>query len=83
VHGRNRLMGNSLLDVVVFGRRAGRAAAERAAEIKKPGKLTLEHLKAFHDELKSAGVRKESVAPMLLPDYRRPETVGKRLELTV
>jgi aspartate oxidase len=31
VHGTNRLMGNSLLDTVVYGRRAGRAAAERAA----------------------------------------------------
>ncbi len=29
VHGRNRMMGNSLLDCVVFGRRAGAAAAER------------------------------------------------------
>jgi succinate dehydrogenase / fumarate reductase flavoprotein subunit/L-aspartate oxidase len=27
VHGRNRMMGNSLLDCIVFGRRAGRAAA--------------------------------------------------------
>jgi succinate dehydrogenase / fumarate reductase flavoprotein subunit/L-aspartate oxidase len=27
VHGRNRMMGNSLLDCMVFGRRAGRAAA--------------------------------------------------------
>jgi L-aspartate oxidase len=27
VHGRNRMMGNSLLDCTVFGRRAGRAAA--------------------------------------------------------
>jgi succinate dehydrogenase/fumarate reductase flavoprotein subunit len=30
VHGTNRLMGNSLLDTVVFGRIAGRAAAEAA-----------------------------------------------------
>ncbi len=30
VHGRNRMMGNSLLDCVVFGRRAGRAAAGAA-----------------------------------------------------
>jgi len=30
-HGRNRMMGNSLLECCVFGRRAGRAAAERAA----------------------------------------------------
>jgi succinate dehydrogenase / fumarate reductase flavoprotein subunit/L-aspartate oxidase len=30
VHGRNRMMGNSLLDCTVFGRRAGRAAAHAA-----------------------------------------------------
>jgi L-aspartate oxidase len=30
-HGRNRMMGNSLLECTVFGRRAGRAAAEKAA----------------------------------------------------
>jgi succinate dehydrogenase / fumarate reductase flavoprotein subunit/L-aspartate oxidase len=29
-HGRNRMMGNSLLECVVFGRRAGRAAATEA-----------------------------------------------------
>jgi aspartate oxidase len=31
-HGRNRMMGNSLLECVVFGRRAGRAAAQKASE---------------------------------------------------
>lgn len=31
VHGRNRMMGNSLLDVCVFGRRAGAAAAAAIA----------------------------------------------------
>jgi len=30
-HGRNRMMGNSLLECTVFGRRGGAAAAERAA----------------------------------------------------
>ena len=30
-HGRNRMMGNSLLECVVFGRRAGRAAKEKAS----------------------------------------------------
>jgi succinate dehydrogenase/fumarate reductase flavoprotein subunit len=29
-HGRNRMMGNSLLECVVFGKRAGRAAFEKA-----------------------------------------------------
>ena len=27
IHGRNRLMGNSLLDIIVFGRSAGKNAA--------------------------------------------------------
>jgi succinate dehydrogenase / fumarate reductase flavoprotein subunit len=31
-HGRNRMMGNSLLECCVFGRRAGKAAAEKAAD---------------------------------------------------
>jgi aspartate oxidase len=31
-HGRNRMMGNSLLECTVFGRRAGRAAAAKATE---------------------------------------------------
>ncbi|MDP3213798.1 MAG: FAD-binding protein, partial [Deltaproteobacteria bacterium] len=30
IHGRNRLMGNALLELVAFGRRAGAAAARRA-----------------------------------------------------
>ena len=30
-HGRNRMMGNSLLECAVFGRRAGRAASEKAS----------------------------------------------------
>jgi aspartate oxidase len=30
-HGRNRMMGNSLLECVVFGRRAGRGAAEKTS----------------------------------------------------
>ena len=34
VHGRNRLMGNSVLDYNVFGRRAGQFAAEYAKKVK-------------------------------------------------
>lgn len=37
VHGRNRLAGNSLLECVVFGRRAGRRAAESARPSDTPG----------------------------------------------
>lgn len=73
VHGRNRLMGNSLLDILVFGRRAGKSAAARA-KTTKVGKLSLSHIGAYHKELEAAGIAKDRVSPMLLPDYRRPET---------
>lgn len=68
VHGRNRLMGNSLLDIIVFGRRAGKNAAERAKEVRL-GRLTLNHVKRFHEELEKEGLG-QKVAPILLPDYR-------------
>jgi succinate dehydrogenase / fumarate reductase flavoprotein subunit len=73
IHGRNRLMGNSLLDILVFGRRAGKSAAARAKETG-IGQLTLEHVKKYHEELKAAGIPRDRISPMLLPDYRRPET---------
>jgi len=73
VHGRNRLMGNSLLDILVFGRRAGVNAAKRAKKTK-VGKLTLKHVVEYHKELEALGIPKDRVSPMLLPDYRRPET---------
>ncbi|MBI2986622.1 MAG: FAD-binding protein [Deltaproteobacteria bacterium] len=68
VHGRNRLMGNSLLDIFVFGRRAGRRAAERAREVR-PGRLTLDHVRTYHRQLDKAGVSNHRAAPMILPDY--------------
>jgi len=73
VHGRNRLMGNSLLDILVFGRRAGKNAAARAKDTR-IGELTLDHVKKYHEELKAAGIPRDRVSPMLLPDYRTPET---------
>ena len=68
IHGRNRLMGNSLLDIIVYGRRAGRAASKRAAEIGF-GNLTLGHLDRFREAQKKAGVESKTVSPMLFPDY--------------
>ena len=49
IHGSNRLMGNSLLDITVFGRRAGTAAAAYALG-HEPGARTLEHLRAWNRE---------------------------------
>lgn len=70
IHGRNRLMGNSLLDVIVFGRNAGINAAKKA-ESTKVGKLTLEHIAKFDKEREAAGIKTDMVSPKLLPDYRR------------
>lgn len=71
IHGRNRLMGNSLLDVIVFGRNAGIYAAAKAKETAVPENLTLEHINKFNAELDSVGVDTGKVSPMLLPHYAR------------
>ncbi|MHB1043024.1 MAG: FAD-binding protein [Eubacteriales bacterium] len=68
VHGRNRLMGNSLLDIIVFGRRAGMNAAEKIKNVK-TGKPTLDHVRKYNQKLKEKGLG-QKVAPILLPDYR-------------
>jgi succinate dehydrogenase / fumarate reductase flavoprotein subunit/L-aspartate oxidase len=79
VHGENRLMGNSLLDVLVFGRIAGKNAAVYARENAKDGRPTLAHVEAFHNQLEAAGVPLDRVSPMLLPDYTDPEFKKRQL----
>jgi succinate dehydrogenase/fumarate reductase flavoprotein subunit len=76
VHGRNRLMGNSVLDYNVFGRRAGKQAAEYITKAK-IGKLTLEHIDNYEKEIKAARIKTDRVAPILLP-YYTPEAVRER-----
>jgi succinate dehydrogenase / fumarate reductase flavoprotein subunit len=72
IHGRNRLMGNSLLDIIVFGRNAGKYASEKAKSVK-VGKLTLSHVNDFNKELKEAGVNTGKLSPQLLPNYKRQD----------
>ena len=69
VHGHNRLGSNSLVDIFVFGQRAGKYAAERIREIK-IGKLSLEHVWAYNQLLLNEQITTDTVSPMLLPDYR-------------
>jgi aspartate oxidase len=73
LHGRNRLMGNSLLDLMVFGKRSGLTAAARAAAMQQ-GKLTVEHIKKFRVEAKKRGSMNGIVSPMILPPYTRKES---------
>ncbi|MBO4637171.1 MAG: FAD-dependent oxidoreductase [Clostridiales bacterium] len=72
IHGTNRLMGNSLLDVIVFGRNAGKKAAAKYKEVT-IGTPNLDHVKAYDEELKSAGLDTGDVSPLLLPKYARHE----------
>ena len=70
IHGKNRLMGNSLLDIIVFGRSAGKNAAAKAKETT-VGKLSLAHVESFEAEIEAAGIVTDVVSPKLLPDYTR------------
>lgn len=72
VHGRNRLIGNSTLDIFVFGRRAGISAGQYAKK-SKPGELSLEHVRKWEKELKQAGLENRPVSPILLPNYTHHE----------
>ena len=72
IHGRNRLMGNSLLDIIVFGRNAGKNAGMKSKTVKL-GSLSLAHVDEFENELKAAGIVTDKESPLLLPSYARGE----------
>ena len=71
IHGENRLMGNSLLDIIVFGRNAGSHAARACRNISTPKGLNTDHVRRFTKEAEEAGVKSNSLSPMLLPGYAR------------
>ena len=70
IHGRNRLMGNSLLDVIVFGRNAGQQAGAKFRSVRL-GALSLEHVRRYEEALAQANIRSDVPSPKLLPDYTR------------
>ena len=74
IHGKNRLMGNSLLDVIVFGRSAGQNAAAKARNVT-VGKLTLKHIEKFEREIAEAGIDTDKVSPKLLPNYTNQKSI--------
>lgn len=78
LHGENRLMGNSLLDVIVFGRIAGKNAADYSSKYKKAGGFNLDHVRRYHKELKKENVETDRIAPMILPDYTNPDVHKKQ-----
>ncbi len=79
IHGRNRLMGNSQLDIIVFGRRAGINAAAKVKKGIKLGKLSLDHVIKYIKEVDSIGIDKKQVSPVILPDYIPDHVKAKQL----
>ncbi len=68
LHGKNRMMGNALLELAVFGRRAGEsAAADSRGE--RPRNIGLTHLAEWRRGLIEAGLSLDRKAPMLFPAY--------------
>ena len=74
IHGKNRLMGNSLLDIIVFGRSAGKNAAASAKNTV-VGKLSLDHVAKFEKEIADANIVTDVVSPKLLPNYTNQKSI--------
>ncbi len=66
IHGRNRIMGNALLEIICFGRRAGRKAAQ-SISARGHKKSTIEHLSRLRRELTRADLPMDVKSPMLFP----------------
>lgn len=80
VHGKNRLVGNSWMELQVFGRRAGIYAAERAKKAK-VGKLTLDHVVKYERMLEEAGIRTDRRSPIVLPNYKEEKVVSHTIKI--
>jgi succinate dehydrogenase / fumarate reductase flavoprotein subunit len=70
LHGSNRLGGNSLSDLLVFGRRAGMAAADHAKRVSHAGV----------SEAQIAEAEKELLAPFSNPSAESPYAVHRDLQ---
>ena len=73
LHGANRLGGNSLSDLLVFGRRAGLAAAEHSKHV---GPTTI-------DAQQLAEAVREMLAPFERPDGDSPYEIHRELQETM
>lgn len=79
IHGENRLMGNSLLDIMVYGRIAGESAAKFAGEKANGARLSLDHVAKYNKEVDDTNCADGRVAPMILPDYTDPRVRERQL----
>ena len=70
IHGKNRLMGNALLEIISYGRRAGITAAERR-KTKRRTQLSIEHINQLRREITIAGLGLDHEGPLLFPEYAK------------
>ena len=68
IHGRNRLMGNALLDILSMGRRAGAKATSLEGSII-TSRAGIGHVHAWQRELTASGLPLDVKAPQLFPSY--------------
>ncbi|HUF02433.1 MAG TPA: FAD-binding protein [Gaiellaceae bacterium] len=93
VHGANRLGGNSLMETITFGRRAGRAAAEHALAASGPMQVSEAPLADAERELGALLERREGERPWKIRDelgssmlenfgvFRYPDRMERQLEV--
>ncbi|WP_198263479.1 FAD-dependent oxidoreductase [sulfur-oxidizing endosymbiont of Gigantopelta aegis] len=74
IHGRNRLMGNALLDVISFGRRAGYHAANKGQGMREQQYVGIEHVEKFRRELIQHKQSAKIKTPLLFPEYALYDT---------
>jgi succinate dehydrogenase / fumarate reductase flavoprotein subunit len=75
MHGSNRLGGNSLSDLLVFGRRAGAGAAAYVS--------ALDQDRPVVDEAEIAAAAEEAIAPLAVPEGENPYSVQSDLQETM
>lgn len=81
VHGKNRLMGNSTLDCIVFGRISGVEAAKYIKSYKGKDKLSLNHIDNWNDQLNQAKIKSPVKAPILFPEYRGKAVLARMIDI--
>ncbi|HSG14231.1 MAG TPA: FAD-binding protein [Gaiellaceae bacterium] len=93
VHGSNRLGGNSLMETITFGRRAGRAAAESALSALPGGEVSDASLADARRDLDALLSRSDGERPWKIRDelgstmlenygvFRYPDRMEKQLEI--
>lgn len=68
IHGKNRLMGNALLEIIAFGRRAGLHAAHKRHG-RDTKRVSISHLAELRRELVMNQMPMKTQGPLLFPEY--------------